>query len=118
MTSEERRRRRFSKKFRQEQVKLIESGKLTVQDVATLYEVKPQNVRLWLKKFGSKNLPGHIVISHCSEVNRIRDLERELSSLKILYGESQIEIAVLKSAVDLAKQKLGEDFVKKTDSHY
>lgn len=118
MTSEERRRRRFSKKFREEQVKLIESGQLSVQDVSRLYEVKAQNVRLWLKKFGKQELPGRILVSHSSEVNRIRDLEKELVCVKLLYGESQVEIAGLRAEVELAKQLLGEDFTKKTKSHY
>ena len=118
MTSEERRRRRFSKKFREEQVKLIESGALSVQDVSRLYEVKAQNVRRWLEKFGSVELPGQMLISHSSEVNRIRDLEQELSKLKMLFGESQVEVAGLRAEVALAKQLLGEDFTKKGKSHY
>jgi len=118
MTSEERRRRRFTAKFRKEQVELIESGKLSVQDVSGLYEVKPQNVRRWLKKYGKKEVPGLILIGHSSEVNRIKDVERELKKLKLLYADAQIELSALHYAVELAKGKLGDDYIKKADSRY
>lgn len=71
MTVEERRRRRFSEAFRKEQVDLIESGQLTVQEVSRLYKVKSASIKRWLIKFGKKELPSTILISKASKYNRI-----------------------------------------------
>jgi transposase-like protein len=113
MTVEERRRRRFSEAFRKEQVALIESGKLTVIEVSRLYEVKPQNVRRWLDKYGTKALPEPILIRSKSEVNRLRELERENRKLKEELGAEHMRTVYLEGLVALAKERLGEDFEKK-----
>ena len=113
MTVEERRRRRFSEVFRKEQVSLIESGDITVQEVSRLYEVKTDNVRRWIKKFGSIELPSTIVISKSSEYNRLGDLEKQIKELKQIIGEQQIKIIAQDSIIELAEQKLGKDFEKK-----
>ena len=44
MTTEERRRRRFTESFRKEQVAKIDSGELTITDVCRLYEVSHQRL--------------------------------------------------------------------------
>lgn len=113
MTVEERRRRRFSEAFRKEQVALIESGKLTVIEVGRLYEVKPQNVRRWLRKYGTEDLPEPIVIRSKSEVNRLRELERENQKLKEELGAQHMRAVYLEGLVTLARERLGEDFEKK-----
>jgi transposase-like protein len=113
MTTEERRRRRFTEDFRKAQVKLIESGELTVSEVARLYEVKSDNVLKWLKKLGTKPLPEAIIVSNGSEINRLKDLEKENKRLLEIIGKQQVELFYQRTLVDLAKSKLGEDFEKK-----
>ena len=118
MTVEERRRRRFSESFRKEQVQLIESGELTVTEVSRLYEVKPSSVKRWLLKYGNKKLPERIIVTSSSDYNRVVDLEKEVSRLTHLIGQQQIKLTVQNSLIELAKEKLGEDFEKKCNSHY
>lgn len=113
MTVEERRRRRFSETFRKEQVALIESGELTVMDVSKQYEVKAQNVRAWLKKFGKKELPKTIMVTSSTEYNRIKNLEEEIRNLKELVGEQQVKLTVQEKILKKAEEKLGKDFEKK-----
>jgi transposase-like protein len=113
MTTEERRRRRFTEDFRKAQVKLIESGELTISDVSRLYEVKQDNVQRWLKKFGSKPFPKTIIVSDPSEINKLKELEKENKRLLEIIGKQQVELFYNKVLVDLAKSKLGEDFEKK-----
>lgn len=113
MTVEERRRRRFSEAFRKEQVRLIESGNLTVKDVSKQYEVKPQNVRAWLKKFGKNELPKTIMVTSSTEYDRIKDLEKEIKSLKELIGEQHVKLVVQEKILKKAEEKLGKDFEKK-----
>jgi transposase-like protein len=113
MTTDERRRRRFTEDFRKAQVKLIESGELTISEVSKLYEVKPDNVQKWLKKFSSKAYPKTIIVADPSEVNKLKELEKENKRLLEIIGKQQVELFYNKALVDLAKSKLGEDFEKK-----
>lgn len=113
MTTEERRRRRFSESFRKEQVSLIEAGKVSIKEVSKLYEVKAQNVRNWVKKFGSKALPESIVITNSKDYNRLRDLEKEIKHLKEIIGDQRVTIISQAHTITKAKEKLGKDFEKK-----
>lgn len=113
MTVEERRRRRFSENFRKEQVKKIESGELSVEEVSRLYEIQQKNVRLWLKKYGIKKIPEQIIISTSKDYNRVKDLEQEVAKLKQIIADQQIELIKTKSVVLLAEEKLGTSFEKK-----
>lgn len=113
MTTEERRRRRFSEEFRKEQVRLIESGKLTIAEASRLYEVKRANVRAWLVKYGKQELPGKILISSIKEVDRIKELEKENRRLKELIGSQQVELVYKEELLKLARERLGDGFEKK-----
>lgn len=116
MTSDERRMRRFSEEFRREQVKLIESGQATIAEVSRLYEVKRENVRQWLRKFGKKPVPEIVRIQTAEEANRVRDLEKEVGKLNAIIGKLHVELIYKDELIALAKEKLGEGFEKKTKS--
>ena len=77
MTTEERRRRQFTEDFKKSQVKLIEAGSLTVSEVSRLYEVRRNNVYNWVSKYGSKPPLKPIVVSDGSEINKLKELEKE-----------------------------------------
>ena len=114
MTVEERSRRRFSDEFRKQQVHLIEGGELTVGEVSRLYEVKRSSIKRWLMKYGSEKLAPQILISTGSEVDRLKELEGEVRSLKQIIGEQQIQLINQDGIIKLAKQRLGNDFEKKS----
>ena len=62
LTTEERRRRRFSESFRKEQVALIDKGAKTISQVSREYHVKPASVRRWVARFGEVELPQQILV--------------------------------------------------------
>lgn len=113
MTTEERRRRRFSENFRKEQVSLIENEKVTIGEVSRMYEVKRSSIRRWLKKYGKNPLPEPIIVQSKEDYNRLNELEKENSKLKELLGEQHVKLAYSLKLVEIAKQKLGSDFEKK-----
>ncbi len=113
MTSNERKRRRFSEEFRREQVKLIEKGERTIAQVSVLYEVKRDNVRRWVKQYGTMELPEMIVIQTQEEVNRVKDLETQVAKLREVIGKLHVEMLYKNELLDMAKQQLGPDFEKK-----
>ncbi|MFN8863731.1 MAG: transposase [Flavobacteriales bacterium] len=113
MTQQERHRRRFSEDFRKEQVALIEAGKLTIAEVSQLYEVRKNNVRHWLARYGSIKPKQQIIVSSKSDFDRIELLEKENRRLLEMIGKQQVELAYKSAVIEVAKQKLGEDFEKK-----
>lgn len=113
MTSDERRMRRFSEEFRREQVRLIELGERTVMDVSRLYEVKHSNVRKWVVKFGNKVLPEMTIIQTQDEVNRVKELEKQVTHLKGIIGQLHVEMLYKNELIALVKEQLGADFEKK-----
>ena len=113
MTVEERRRRRFSESFRKEQVSLIESGKLTIAEVSRLYEVQIKNVKRWVERFGSMSLPQTIHITSTKDIDRLKCLESENKKLKELIADQQISLVYKNELIEVAKERLGEDFEKK-----
>lgn len=118
MTVEERRRRRFTESFRKDQVALIESDKVTIQEVSKLYEVKVASIRRWLDKYGKKKRAPQIIISSNNDYNRLRILEKENGKLKELIGDQHVKMVYLEHLLELAKGQLGSDFEKKLESCY
>lgn len=117
MTSKERHQRRFSEEFRKEQVKLIESGELTISDVSRLYDVRWNSVKKWVEKFGEQPYGG-VVIQSRDEINRVKDLEKKNTHLEKLLGQQQVKMNYLEECLSLAKEQLGADFEKKIKRYY
>lgn len=113
LTTEERRRRRFTESFRKEQVALIEKGEASVAEVARMYQVKPENVRRWVRKYGQKELPQTIIVGSNADFNHLKILEKENQELKQLLGEQTVRLVYLEKLLSLAKERLGKDFEKK-----
>jgi len=113
LTTEERRRRRFSESFRKEQVGYIDRGEKTISQVSKQYQVKTTSVSRWVKKYGTKELVSPILIQTEADVGLIKDLEKEIKTLKRIIGEQQVKTLFLEECLSVAKEKLGSDFEKK-----
>lgn len=113
MTTKEKYRRRFTESFRREQVAKIEKGELSISDVSRLCDVRYNSVRKWLDKFGSKEVPPRIIVSTIAEVDKVKELTKQNDELKRLIGELHLKMVYQQGVIELAKQKLGEDFEKK-----
>lgn len=119
MTTEQRRRRRFTESFRMEQVELIESGKATQAEIARRYEVRTNSVLRWVNKYGKlKREVGLTTVGSSKDFDRLTEIEKDYKSLQLLFGEQQIQLIRLRKLLDLAKEELGGDFEKKVGSHY
>jgi transposase-like protein len=113
MSIEERRRRRFTETFKQEQVSLIESGKITQAQVSRNYDVRVNCVRGWVDKYGKNRKKGLILIGSAQDYDKLAEVEKENKRLKEFIGEQHIELVYLKKLVEMAKEKLGDDLEKK-----
>jgi hypothetical protein len=112
MTTEERRRRRFTEDFRKARVNLMELGKITVSEVSKLYEVKPDNVQRWPKKWLALLFMAIALLTSCSMLHftpskKIEPLEfsNEAASEKYTFiyqnAENSPDLITLKSTYRL-----------------
>ena len=86
-------RRTYTREFKIEAVRLVESAGKTQSEVAEELGVPPSNISRWIKKYGNEGedaFPGRGRLS--PEEERIRQLERELEI-------TQQERDILKKAV-------------------
>jgi putative transposase len=87
----------MKKRFTEEQIvamlREIETGQVTVAELARRQGVSEPTIYAWRRKFGGMEQP---------EVKRLRELEKENARLKRLLAERDVEVDVMK---DLLKKK-------------
>lgn len=113
MKVNERRKRRFSAEFRKEQAMRIEQGEFTIPEMCRMYDVCYDTVKNWVKRYGKNPYPETKWIVSDKDINRLRELEDEVDQLKKIIGEQHIRILYKDKLLELAKEKLGDDFEKK-----
>lgn len=113
LTTEERRRRRFTEAFKKEQVGLLDRGEATLSEISRMYQVKPDNVKRWVRKYGQQAIPETIVIGSRNDYDHMKVLEKENQLLKQYIGEQQMRLVYMEQVIALAKERLGNDFEKK-----
>ncbi|MFZ1735866.1 MAG: transposase [Candidatus Moraniibacteriota bacterium] len=114
MTVDDRRRRRFSEEFKRSIVLQLEKEEITVKQVSALYEVKMENVKAWLGKFGKTPLPKTIIIHTTDEITTLKDLRAQNQQLKVVVADGSVELHMTKSILKLYQEKYGFDLEKKT----
>jgi putative transposase len=87
----------MKKRFTEEQIvsmlRELETGRVTVAELARRQGVSEPTIYVWRRKFGGLEQP---------EVKRLRELEKENARLKRLLAERDVEVDVMK---DLLKKK-------------
>lgn len=115
MTTEERRRRRFSEAFRKEQAGLIQSGQTTIAQVSRRYQVRANNVSNWVKKYGKPSKhQGLYTVGNAADMDRLGELQKEHQELQVLFSQQQVRLVYLEQLVSIARKELGQDFEKKS----
>lgn len=106
-------RRTFSRSLKESIVKDIESKKMSVQDVVTLYAVSSTSVYKWLAKYSTTYQVGvRMVVEHESEASKTRQLLADKVELQRALGEKQMELDLLQKLVAVASEKLNVDIKK------
>ena len=103
----------FSTAFKQDKVKLIEQGKLTVLQVCKMYDVSSVAVYKWKWKYGKAGKDERIVIEKQSEATKTLLLMKEVAKLEQIIGKQQIELLYKDAIIDLGSDLLGTDLKKK-----
>lgn len=105
--------RRFSTVFKKEKVELIDEGKLTVKELSDIYEVSPNAIYKWIKKFSIHGKQERVVVEKISEEKKNTELLKRIRELERSVGQKQLELDYYKAVIELVSEEAGEDVKKK-----
>ena len=110
--------RYFSEDFRKARVKELDEGQTTVAKICQDYGVSSPAVYKWREKYSPFYQKQVVkVIELESEGAKRRELEEQLSTLKTLLADKQIEVEYLLKLLEILGDKYGIDFKKNTSSN-
>jgi len=114
-STEERHRRTFSEEFKRKKVREIELKITTIAEVSKAYEVRYNNVRKWVCKYGNqKNEKGVKVIVECESDSRKNiELQAKVAELERIIGQKQVLLDFKDKMIDLAEEMYQIDIKKK-----
>lgn len=114
LTTEERRRRRFSESFKRKKVQEIESGQVKLSEICRVYQIRSNNVYKWIKKYGSmQKKKERLIVETESDTLKVIELQRKVAELERIIGQKQIEIDFKDKMIDLAEEVYQVDIKKK-----
>lgn len=102
----------ISEDFKKEKVKLIDSGKSTVSEIATLYDLDYVTVYNWRKKYGILESGDRIVLEKDSDYQKVKDLTSKIIELERFIGRQQIQLDYYKTLISQVKEKYGDNLEK------
>ncbi len=109
--------KRYSIAFKQKVISEIEEGKHTQSECGKIYGISQGAIHYWLKRHGKYNVLNKIVrIEMKGEKDRIKQLEKEKRALESALAQSHLKTLYLESLVEIAEEKYGVDFKKKSDT--
>jgi transposase len=103
----------FSESFKKSKVALIDSGKMTVSQVAKLFDVSYPAVYNWQKKYGSVSKPDKLVLETDSDYKKLLEVEKQKENLERVVGRQQIKIDYYEGLLMKLKEQFGDDIEKK-----
>jgi len=108
--------RQFSPTLRQEVVKLIETGKLSVAAAHREYNVSLSTIYLWIYRYSSYNQKGAIlVVDKKSHKQSVEQLQQRIAELERSVGQKQMKIDYYEKFIEFASEEVGHDLKKKYD---
>jgi len=106
-------RRVFSDSFKKDKVRLYETGKMTVSQMARLYDVSETALYKWIDKFRTSPASQRIVIETDSDYLQLLEMQKRVESMERLIGNQQIQLDYQKSVIEAASEHYEEDIEKK-----
>jgi len=108
---------RYSKGFKMQCVREVESGKSCAYAVQRKYKIKgAATVMRWVRQLGSGRYGKIIRVEQAHEVNEAGQLRRELRRVKEALADTHMELALEQAFLAVACEELDqslEDFKKK-----
>jgi transposase-like protein len=108
---------RYSKSFKLQLVREVESGKISPWAAARKYGMKCQgSVMRWVRQYGSGRYGKLIRVERADEVNEAARLRSELRRAKEALADAHMELALEKAFLEVACEQMNqslEGFKKK-----
>ena len=116
-TTNLRTRRIFSATFKEQKVKEIEKGLLSITQASKLYKVSCQSIYKWLYKYSTKYEKGVVqVVQMESEAKKTEELLKRVSELEQVVGQKQLKIDYLNKLLELSSLEFKVDIKKNFDT--
>lgn len=114
MTKEQKVTIRYSISFKQKVVREVEEGELTISEAARRYGIKGgATIQNWIRKFGKYHLLNKIVrVETMGEKDRIKELETEVTHLKVALADATLARHALESLIDVVNEHYHTDVKK------
>lgn len=107
----------YSEEFKKELVSLFESGKFSVLQLEKLYGVSNPAIYHWIYKYSNFNKKGYRVVEkEQSSSQKLKELEERNKELEQIIGQKQIQIDFLEKMIEIAKDDLGIDIKKNSNT--
>jgi transposase len=107
----------FSEDFKKQRVKDYESGKFTIKELGSIYYVNPAVIYRWIYKYSTfQKKKIRIIEMSESSTKKVKDLQARIKELERIIGQKQINIDYLEKIIELAKDELGVDIKKNSDT--
>lgn len=109
--------RTFEESFKKQIVKEFESGKFSVIELSSLYNIGRTQIYNWIYRYSRFNKQGHrIVEKNKSTSSKVKDLENRIKELERMVGQKQIMLDYYETMIDLAKEDYNIDIKKNFDT--
>ena len=108
--------KRYSEAFKQQVVSELESGQGSLQELRRKYGLSTNTIQYWIKRIGKLELlPNLIRVEKPDEVDRIKELERQIRQLKEALADTQVDSIINRSYFEVLceQQGLNPEEVKK-----
>ncbi len=106
--------KRYSLAFKQQVIKEIEEGRLTISKAQKLYGISGgDTIQKWMKKFGKfAILPVTLRIQVPGEIDRIKELEKKVQTLESALAQAYVENVCLNTLIEVAGEHYQVDLKK------
>ena len=100
---------RYSKGFKMQLVREVESGKGSAWAVERKYNIKgSQTVMRWVRQYGSGKYGKLIRVEKADEVNEAARLRSQLRQAKEALADAHMELALEKAFLEVACEQMGQ----------
>jgi len=107
----------FSEDFKKSVISDYESGKFTVGELATLHAVHSTLIYRWIYRYSTYQKRNIKVVEMSeSSTQKVKELQKRIAELERIVGQKQLNIDYLEKVIELAKEELGIDIKKNSDT--
>lgn len=112
-----RHKRFFTEDFKLQLVKEYERGRHSVPELEKIYQIDNQLIYTWIYKYSNFNKKSiQVVEMKQSSAQKIKELESKVKELERAVGRKQLAIDYLEKMMEVAKDELGIDIKKNSNT--